>query len=247
VLSAVLTAPPVATFVNSATYRTGPLAAQQLATAFGSGFASQNIVASSSTLPNTLGDTSIVITDSQGNSRPAPLYYVSPSQANFLVPSGLAAGAATVKVNRTSGTVLTGSLTVASSSPGLYSANGNGAGVAAALAESITPSGTATPLSVFSCQSGVALSCLSTPIDVATASGTVYLSLYGTGLRGAGTLQAYIAGQQLPVQFAGAQGQYQGLDQVNIAVPKSLAGMGEVSVYLVADGQNSNMVTINIQ
>jgi uncharacterized protein (TIGR03437 family) len=119
--------------------------------------------------------------------------------------------------------------------------------VAAALAETTTPSGTATPLSVFSCQSGVALSCLSTPIDVATASGTVYLALYGTGIRGAGTLQAYIAGQQFPVQFAGAQGQYQGLDQVNIAVPKSLAGMGEVSVYLVADGQNSNMVTINIQ
>ena len=82
---------------------------------------------------------------------------------------------------------------------------------------------------------------------MATASGTVYLALFGTGFRGAGTLQAYIAGQQLPVQFAGAQGQYQGLDQVNIAVPKSLAGMGEVSVYLVADGQNSNMVTINIQ
>ena len=247
VLSAVLTAPPVATFVNSATYQTVPLAAQQLATGFGSGFASQNIVASGTTLPNTLGDTSIVITDSKGNSSPAPLYYASPSQASFLIPSGLAAGAATVKVNRTSGTVLTGSLTIASSSPGLYSANANGAGVAAALAESITSSGTATPLSVFSCVSGVALSCLSTPIDVATASGTVYLALYGTAFRGAGSLQAYIAGQQFPVQFAGAQGQYQGLDQVNIALPKSLAGMGEVSVYLVADGRNSNMVNINIQ
>jgi uncharacterized protein (TIGR03437 family) len=247
VLSAVLTAPPLATFVNSASYQTGPLAAQQLAAAFGSGFASQSIVASSTTLPNTLGDTSIAITDSKGKSSPAPLYYVSPSLASFLIPSGLAAGTATVKVNRTSGTVLTGSLTIASSSPGLYSANGNGAGVAAALAESITPAGTATPLSVFSCVSGVALSCRSTPIDVATTSGTVYLVLYGTGFRGAGTLQAYVAGQQLPVQFAGAQGQYQGLDQVNIALPTSLAGMGEVSVYLVADGQNSNMVTINIQ
>jgi uncharacterized protein (TIGR03437 family) len=247
VLSVVLTAPPVATFVNSATYQTGPLATQQAVTAFGAGFASQDIAASSTPLPNTLGDTSIVITDNRGNSSPAPLYYVSPNQANFQIPSGLAPGAATVKVNRTSGTVLTGSLTIASSSPGLYSANGNGAGVALALAESITSSGTVTPLSVFSCQSGVALSCLSTPIDVATAPGTVYLVLFGTGIRGAGSLQAYIAGQQLPVEFAGAQGQYQGLDQVNIAVPKSLAGMGEVSVYLVVDGQKSNMVTVNIQ
>ena len=247
VLSAVLTAPPVATFVNSATYQTGPFAVQELATAFGSGFASEDLVASGTTLPDTLGDTTIVITDSKGNSSSAPLYFVSPSQANFLIPRGLSAGAATVKVNRTSGTVLTGSLTIASSSPGLFSANANGAGVAAALAQSTTSSGKATPLSVFSCQSGIALSCRSTPIDVTTAGATVSLTLYGTGFRGAGDLQAYIAGQALPVQSAGAQGQYQGLDQVNIAVPKSLAGMGEVSVYLVADGRSSNMVTINIQ
>jgi uncharacterized protein (TIGR03437 family) len=246
VLSAALTAPPVVVLVNSASYQTGTFAPQQIVTAFGSGFASQVISASNAILPATLGDTSIVITDSRGQSSSAPLLYVSSSQANFLIPSGLAAGAAILKVNRTSGTVLTGTLTIASSSPGLFSANGNGAGVASAQAESVTSSGTAVPLSVYSCQRGVALSCLSTPVNVATAPGTVYLELYGTGFRGAGTLNAYVAGQLLPVQFAGAQGQYQGLDQVNIALPKSLAGMGEVSVYLVADGQISNMVTVNI-
>ena len=60
-------------------------------------------------------------------------------------------------------------------------------------------------------------------------------------------VQAYVAGQPVTVQYAGAQGQYQGLDQVNIALPASLAGAGEVSVYLVADGKPSNMTTINIQ
>ena len=56
-----------------------------------------------------------------------------------------------------------------------------------------------------------------------------------------------IAGQAATVQFAGAQGQYPGLDQVNVAISKSLAGMGEVSVYLIADGKASNMTTVNVQ
>jgi len=38
-------------------------------------------------------------------------------------------------------------------------------------------------------------------------------------------------------------GQYQGLDQVNISLPSGLAGMGEVSVYLIADGNVSNVIT----
>jgi uncharacterized protein (TIGR03437 family) len=49
------------------------------------------------------------------------------------------------------------------------------------------------------------------------------------------------------VQYAGAQGQYKGLDQVNVAILASLAGMAEVSVYVVADSKPSNMTTIKIQ
>ena len=81
-------------------------------------------------LPLTLGTTVITITDSKGTVSSAPLYYVSPNQASFLIPSGVAAGAATVKVTRSGTTVLTGSITVASASPGLYAENGNGTGVA---------------------------------------------------------------------------------------------------------------------
>ena len=247
VLRADIITPAVAAFVNSASFQAGPVAPQQLVTAFGSGFASQTITAPGRPLPLTLGDTAITITDSKGTVSAAPLYYVSPGQASFLIPSGVAAGTASVKVMRSGATVLAGSLAVAAVSPGLYSANGNGAGVAAALAESVTASGGATSLSVFSCQSGVAISCLSSPLALGSSTNTVYLSLYGTGIRGAGTVQVYIAGQPATVQYAGAQGQYQGLDQVNVALPRSLAGMGEVSVYVVADGTTSNMTTVNIQ
>jgi len=247
VLRADLSTPPVAVFVNSASFQTGPVASQQLVTAFGSGFASQTLTASGQTFPLTLGDTAVTITDSGGTVSAAPLYYVSPSQESFLIPNGVAPGAASVKVTRSGTTVLTGSLTIAAVSPGLYSANGNGAGVAAALAERIAASGAVTPLTVFSCQSGIAISCLSSPLSLGSSTDTVYVSLYGTGIRNAGTVDVYIAGQPATVQYAGAQGQYQGLDQLNVVIPRRLAGMGEISVYVVADGTVSNMTTINIQ
>jgi uncharacterized protein (TIGR03437 family) len=242
VLRADISTPPVATLVNSASYQTGALAVQQLVTAFGSGFASQTITAQAQPLPTTLGDTAIAVTDSAGTARLTPLFYVSPGQASFLLPDGMSAGAATVKVMRSGATVISGSFSVAAVSPGIYAANGNGAGVPAATAQV-----GANLLTVFSCQPGVALSCLATPLPVGTATDTLYVTLYGTGIRGAATVQAYVAGQTVPMLYAGAQGQFAGLDQINISLPKSLAGTGTASVYLVADGKMSNVVSLNIK
>jgi uncharacterized protein (TIGR03437 family) len=41
--------------------------------------------------------------------------------------------------------------------------------------------------------------------------------------------------------------QFDGLDQVNVYVPRSLAGAGEVPVILTVDGITANVVTINIK
>ena len=247
VLRVDLRTPAIASFVSSASYQSGVRAPQELVAAFGSGFASQTIVAPGQPLPLALGDTSIVITDSKGSVSTAPLYYVSQGQAVFLIPGGVAPGAATVKVQRSGATVLTGAMTIASVSPGIYSANGNGAGVAAAQAGRVDASNTVTPLPVFACQPGIVLSCLSTPISLGASTDSIFVVLYGTGIRGAKSVQAFVAGQSVPVLFAGAEGQDQGLDQVNITIPRALAGTGEASVYLVADGATSNMTTIRIQ
>jgi uncharacterized protein (TIGR03437 family) len=244
VLRVDLRTPPVATFVNSASFQPGTLAPQQLVTAFGSGFASQTITAPTQPLPTTLGDTSITITDSKGTVSAASLYYVSSGQASFLIPEGVASGAASVKVIRSGTTALTGSLTIAAVSPGLYSANGNGAGVAAATY--VRASAPNTAVLVFSCNASASLSCLSTPILLGAATDTVYVTLYASGIRAAQKVQVFVAGQSVPLLYSGAQGQYQGLDQINITLPASLAGTGEASVYLVADGKTSNMTTINI-
>ena len=245
VLRVDVNSPAVASVVNSASFQPVPLAAQQLVTAFGTGFASQTLVAATQPFPTTLGDTTIGITDSAGVTQMAPLYYVSPNQANFLIPAGAALGAASLKVMRSGSTVLTGSFTVAAVSPGLFAENGNGAGVAAgAYLRASAPTAAAF---VFSCQTGVALSCLSAPISLGAAADTVYVTLYGTGFRGAQRVQVFVAGQSVPVTYFGVQGQYQGLDQINITLPAGLAGTGEASLYVVADGKSSNMTTIHIQ
>jgi len=247
VLRADVTIPAVATFVHSATGQQGPAAPKQLVTAFGSGIAADEFAAPGEPLPQILGDTAIEVTDSRGIQRSAPLDFVSPDEAVFVVPSAAATGIATVKITRSGTTVLTGSLSIATVAPGLYSANGNGAGVAIAVAERLPVSGSAAPLTVFSCQVGVPMSCLSTPLAFSAPTDTISLTLFGSGIRGATTVQGFVAGQAVTVVSAAAQSEYQGLDQVTLSIPASFAGKGEASVYVVADGVASNMVTVNFQ
>jgi uncharacterized protein (TIGR03437 family) len=84
------------------------------------------------------------------------------------------------------------------------------------------------------------------PLTLGDATYTLYVSLYGTGIRGAASVQCYVSGQSVPVTYFG-KSSYEGEDQVNIAIPKSLAGAGDVRVYLVADGVASNVVGLNLQ
>ncbi len=247
VLRADLVTPAVATLVHAASYQSGPLAPSQLVSAFGSGFATQAMGASSQPLPTMLGNTTISITDSAGASELAPLDYVSPGQVNFQLPAGLAAGPASMKVMQNGSTVLTGSFTVASASPGIFAANGNGAGVEARTCSRVSASGASTPIALYSCTNGAAFSCRDTPIPLGPATDTVFVTFYGTGIRGAQSVQAYVAGSSVPVAFSGPQGGFAGLDQVNITLPPTLAGTGEASLYVVADGQMSNVVSLNIQ
>jgi uncharacterized protein (TIGR03437 family) len=50
----------------------------------------------------------------------------------------------------------------------------------------------------------------------------------------------------VPALYAGASS-YAGLDRVDISVPKNLVGMGDVRVYLVADGAATDAVGLKTQ
>ena len=56
---------------------------------------------------------------------------------------------------------------------------------------------------------------------------------------------ATIGGVNVNVAGPVAQGEFVGLDQVNLGpVPRSLAGKGEVDVILTIDGKQANAVTV---
>ena len=198
-------------------------------------------------LPTALGGTSVQVTDSAGNTQLAPLFAVAAGQANLLVPAALAAGKAAVTVLHGSTAALTGMTTIASSAPGLFSMNQDGAGVAAANAYLVTASNQRVSQPVFTCPPPAARSCLAAPLRLGGAGDTLYVELYGTGIRGAAGVQCFVGGQSVPVLYAGAVAAYAGLDQVNVSIPKSLAGAGDVRVYVMADGAMSNAVVLKVQ
>jgi uncharacterized protein (TIGR03437 family) len=205
------------------------------ATLFGSGLASTTASGSGNPLPTTLGGVSVTI-----NGSSAGLSYVSPSQINLALPSGVATGTATVNVFNSGSLVAVGKALVQPVAPGVYSANGSGSGVAAANWQRYNSSGTLVASGNTNTSS----------IDFGASTDQVYLILYGTGIRHVSSMSAVsvsVGGVAGTVTYAGPQGGTQGLDQVNVLLSRTLAGRGSgVPVVLTADGHTANTVTVNI-
>lgn len=88
------------------------------------------------------------------------------------------------------------------------------------------------------------------PIDLSNANEQVFLILFGTGFRNRLSLNdvnVTLGNQTLAPLFAGAQGDLVGLDQVNLRLPASLRGSGNVNLTLNVEGKTSNTVTFNVR
>ena len=226
--------------INAAGATSHNFAPDELVSLFGSNLANTTVQAATVPLPPSLGGDTVSVTDSAGVVRPAGLYLVSPGQINFVIPSGTAPGAALITVtnsNAPAGAVIPIPITIASVAPGLFTASANGKGLAAAQIIRVRADGTQTTESVSA-----------TPINI--GSDTLYLVLYGTGIRNRksnGIVTCTINGQSLPVAYAGPQSQFPGLDQVDVLLPSSLKGAGQVDVTLTVDGEMSNTATLTFQ
>jgi uncharacterized protein (TIGR03437 family) len=233
--------------VQSAAAASSAVAPSSLAAMYGTDLALGTAQAGSQPLPLSLAQATIIVMDSAGAPRIAPLIYASPNQINFGVPAGTAAGMASFLVSNGSTTQAAMKL-IQAVAPGLFSMNGTGKGVAAALAfasQNVNPA-LQSPVPVFHCDNS---GCVSVPIGL-SADSTTYVSLYGTGIRNVSSLghvSVTVNGASVPVLYAGAAPGFTDLDQVNISLTPSLAGSGEANVILTADGQASNTVTINIR
>lgn len=237
-----------ATTVSAASF-TGPaMAAEAIGAAFGVGLATATETAGSLPLPFSLAGTTVRVRDSANAERLAPLFFVSPGQINYQIPPGTANGTATVTIINGNGAVAAGNIQINTVAPGLFAANANGQGVAAAVVLRIRGSAqTYEPVATFDSATN---RFVAVPINFGPSSDVLYLILFGTGIRGRSQLSAVtatIGGTPVTVEYAGPAPGFVGLDQLNLRLERSLAGRGELNIALTVDGISANTVTVRFQ
>ncbi|HEX4945480.1 MAG TPA: S8 family serine peptidase [Blastocatellia bacterium] len=207
---------------------------------FGMNLTTATAAATATPLPTVLAGISVRLTDSTGVSQLAPLFYASPTQINYLIPSNTAHGIAQIEVVQSASTVIArGSISINALWPGLFTTGQNGRGLVAADVLRVKANGSQV------------LEPIHTPIDLSPPGDKVYLQLYGTGLRGRTNLSAVkltLGGTPLTVEYAGAQPQYTGLDQINALIPTSLTGRNRtLDLVLYVDGWAANVAQCRVK
>lgn len=207
-----------------------------IATAWGQGFATRTTIADALPLPTLLDGVIVSVTDSAGDLRNAGLFAVLPGQINFEIPAETQGGAAAVRITGSDGRLQVANVLIESACPGLYSMDASGGGRAAGQALRFSADGALQGASD-----------LSQPIPMGEATDQVILVLYGTGIRGVtglANVSVRIGEETAEPLYAGPQPTFVGLDQVNVRLPRSVAGLGEIPITLVIDGKAANTVTI---
>ena len=201
-------------------------------------------------LPYELAGVSVMV-----NGRAAQVLSVSPARVSFVVPAGLAAGDAEVIVTLQEGYVSRGTVTIAAAAPGIFTRGENGTGEAIAVAANSLAAG---PFDVTA--------------NVLGEDKRTRLILFGTGvcnsltnfdtsndpvLPGAAAnlaegvkVEARTADGRvfnLAVEYAGAWGEYPGLEQVTVVLPAALKGAGAVELTVVTGTLRSNAATVRIK
>jgi uncharacterized protein (TIGR03437 family) len=175
---------PAVVTVSAASFEQSPLAPDAIAAAFGSVLSTTTAsggdvdpITHGVQLPIEIGGTSVKIND-----RPAALLFVSPTQINFVVPAQTEPGQASVVVRAGDGTVSTGTLEMAPVASAVFTANGDGQGVAAAMTLRVRADNTTQYEQVARFDSA-ANKFVTAPIDLGPQGERVFLVIFATGLR----------------------------------------------------------------
>jgi uncharacterized protein (TIGR03437 family) len=235
--------------VSAASFVGTGIAPESIVAAFGTNLSSAVQVASTVPLPTALNSTSVRVRDALGVERLAPLFFVAPSQVNFQVPVGTAVGTATLSITATDGSIFTGLLPITSVAPGVFAANANGQGVLAGVALRVKADNSQLYEAVAQLDAATS-KFVSLPIDLGPETDQVFLIFFGTGWRfrsSEANVKVTIGGVDAPVLYAGGAPGLIGTDQINVRLPRSLAGKGEVDLIVTVDGSAAAAVKIAIK
>jgi uncharacterized protein (TIGR03437 family) len=234
--------------VSAASYKRVGLAPESIIAAYGTGLAVRTEAAYTLPLPVTLAGTTVRIKDNIGVEHFAPLFFVSPTQVNYLVPHGAMPGLATVTITNGNGVAVSEWTQVLNLAPGLFTANSGGWGPPVGFAVRHKADGSQ-QFELLARYDNVKKEFVPVEFDLGPAGEQVFLMLFGTGLRRPGVAEATarIGDELAEVLFIGAQPSFEGLDQVNLRVPRELSGRGEVKIVLLVDERKANPVVVKIK
>jgi len=241
--------------VNGATLQSGvPIATGSIATLLGTGLATDTDVASGASWPPSMVNRQVVVNDQLL----APLYYASPTQMNFQLPSSTPAGQQriAVRLGDTNELVAGGSILAAAVAPGIFTLTETGSGQAAVRNADYSINGANNPAAVGSTIQiyGTGQGPVSPAVPDGTAAPSVPLSY--TVAQPTSDAQTCFATQAVCVAIGDAFGtvQYSGLApgaiglwQINVTIPSGIVTGNAVGVRVVIDGVASNLVTIAVK
>lgn len=230
---------------------------ESIMASFGSNLSATTQAATTLPLPTTLGGVSVLV-----DGQPAGLFFVSPTQINYLVPTDTASGDAQVTVMNGNSVVAQGRLSAPGVAPSLFTADASGQGLPAGLLLRVRANQQQSyePLARFDVAQNRMV-----PVPITRNNGdTLYLVLFGSGFRNAPdsdgnsgngvaeNVEVTIGGLSAPVVFAGPAPGYAGLDQLNVQIPAEVTAGAQLTLVIkVSDGQGvmlrSNTVTVAIQ
>ena len=160
---------------------------------------------------------------------------------------------ATVTIAAPDGTVARETINVTNVAPALFTANANGQGVPVGVLLRVR-NGVQSYEAIANFDN-TTRRYVAAPIDLGGPNDEVYLILFGSGWRNRAASGVVMArattpnaptavNVDLPVLFAGPQGGLVGVDQVNLRLPRALAGRGEMELALMMDGRTANPVRV---
>ncbi len=239
----------LAVSVSAASYSRSGLASEAIAAVFGVKLATATQVAMTIPLPTSLAGTQVTVKDSTNAKRFAPLFFVSSGQINYQIPPDTATGAATITVTSGNGSVSTGTAQIERVAPGLFTFNADGAGVVSAVARRFRNNQELASEAV--AQLNEQNRWIPRPIDLGLETDLVILEMFGTGFRSHSdtptAVTVKIGDTNAQVFYAGLAPGFVGLDQLDVAVPRSLIGRGEVDLTLTVEGKVANTVRVHIK
>jgi len=216
--------PPVVNAVVNAAGYGAALSTGSLASIFGSNLADAAAQVTAMPLPHALATTRVEI-----DGQPALLYYVSPTQINFVLPPTSGSSLTVVRGETASPAF---KLQVGFWAPGLFTLDGRPDGPVAALhatgsvVDSASPARPGESIAIFGAGLGIVNPLLLIPIAAPLVD---------------------IAGRPATVTYAGPAPGWPGLTQVNVTVPLDAPTGAAVPIQFKLAGQASNLAGIEIR